>query len=164
MLSKAVSGPLSGYTVLQFDMVKFDDFKQRCYDARVGYSFGAKDPNPGSGTVDFATIDCSGFVRTLVDYASNGAAKSLPDGSWMQDDWFARSGFKRTEYAECALSDGCVRVAIHRAGGRGGDSTGHIWLAVNAHSVESYGGHGPGERPWNHPWFIAHVDDCFVLG
>jgi hypothetical protein len=81
----------------------------------------------------------------------------------VEDDWFAHTEFKRTEYTNCVLPDGFLRVAIHRPGGRGGDATGHIWLVVDGHSVESYGGHGPGERPWNHAWFLEHVDDCFVL-
>jgi hypothetical protein len=159
----AVDGPLYGFNVVDLDLRKFEDFKQRCYDAHVGYLFGAKDPNPGSGRVDFAAIDCSGFVRTLLDYASDGATSSIPDGSWMEDDWFAKGVFKRTAYSECGAGDAHVRVAVHRPGGRGGDATGHIWLTVNGHSVESYGGHGPGERPWDHPWFLAHVDDCYVL-
>jgi len=163
-IHKAADGPLAEFMVIDIDWLKLTDFKQRCYDAHVGYGFGDKDPHPGSGQVDFATIDCSGFVRTLLDYASDGATAPMPDGSWQEDSWFAKTGFKPTEYATCALSDGHLRVAIHHPGGRGGDPVGHIWLATNGHTIESYGGHGPGERPWNHPWFIASADDCFVLG
>ena len=118
--------------------------------------------------MDFAAIDCSGYVRTLLDYASGGATDHIPDGSWMEDQWFALTGFAPTEYANGALSDGHLRVAIHHPSGRGGDPVGHIWLVANGHTMESYGGHGPGERPWNHPWFLrqrrpllcASVKDC----
>ena len=164
----ATVGDLAGNQYADdFDLAKFVEFKQRCY-ARVAagqlaYGFGAKDPNPGSGAIDFVSIDCSGFVRTLLKFAAPATFKDMPDGSFLDDDWFGRMGFKRTEYANFALQDGRLRVAIHRANGRGGDPVGHIWLGINGHTVESFGGHGPGERSWDTPKLVAIVDDCFVI-
>ena len=165
---KATDGPLAGFTVAKLDIDRFIQFKSDEFKKYVSYDFGAKDPDPGSGVVDFDKIDCSGDVRTILMYISHGAFNDLPDGSAMQNHYFEIKGFKHGDYTaylnNAQLSDGLLRVAIHRPGGRGGDKTGHIWLLINGHSDESYGGHGPGERPWNHQWFLDHVDDIYVLG
>lgn len=168
-LTKVVSGPLAGFTVAPINLAKFADFKQRCYNAHVAYGFGSKDPNPGSGKVGFDEIDCSGFVRTLLMYACEGAMDAMPDGSYTQGEWLAAQGFKRSDPANCALADGHIRCCVHHPNGK--DETGHIWLVVggsSVHTVESFGGHGPGERAWNARLHSAYrlnelASVCYVL-
>lgn len=170
MLTRATSGPLAGHTAAPVNFVKFADFKARCYAAHIPYLWGGKAPHPGSGLVDFPLgIDCSGFFRALMMYACEGAMHGLPDGSYTQGDWLAAQGFKQTDPANCANSDGRVRVCIHHPDHM--DEAGHIWVVVGGqrvHSVESYGGHGPGERAWNAPLRSGHTLNelaslCFVL-
>ena len=144
VLSQAKTGPPAGYTVTPIDMAKFIAFKQACYDAHVAYGFGSKDPHPGSGKVDFTEIDCSGFVRTLLMYAAGGAMSALPDGSYTQGEWLAAKGFKPTAASNAADLDGCLRCYVHHPDTL--DETGHIFLTINGHTIESFGGHGPGER------------------
>ena len=169
-LTKATSGDLTGYTVAPINVVKFAAFKQACYDAHIPYSFGGKDPHPSSGKVDFPLgIDCSGFIRTLLMYACEGAMDALPDGSYTQGEWFASKGFKPTDPANCANADGHFRVCVHHPDAL--DETGHIWIVVGnspVHTVESFGGHGPGERSWNAPLHSGHTLNqlasvCYVL-
>jgi hypothetical protein len=163
-------GPLAGHACVNIDFDRLTEFKADAYAAGVGYSFGGKDPRAGSGVIDFDAIDCSGWVRTTLIYVTHGMLADIPDGSFCENDYFARKGFKEKvilSAADCGslgLSDGLLRVAVHLPNGRGGDATGHISLFVNGHSIESYGGHGPGERPANHPWFLNHWDRSYVLG
>lgn len=150
ILQKAESGSLSGHTIAPINLAKFAAFKAECYAKHVSYGWGMKDPNPGSGRVGFTEIDCSGFVRTLLMYACEDAMDAMPDGSYTQGEWLAAKGFKPTDPANCGLSDGHLRINVHHPDHR--DEAGHIWIVVGGatvHSVESFGGHGPGERTWN---------------
>jgi hypothetical protein len=162
-------GPLAGFVSVPIDLNRFVNNKQAAYDVHIPYLMGGKDPKCGQGLIDYPRgIDCSGFARTLLMWAAHGLLNDMPDGSWAEDPWFVSAGFKAGDYnaymANAMNNDGFLRIAIHRPGGRGGDPTGHVWILVNGHSVESYGGHGPGERPWNHQWFVDHVDHIFVVG
>ena len=166
---KMTSGPLAGFSAIDFDFDRFAQFKGYCED-NFDYQMGGKCSNLGTFPPTYELngapcdgCDCSGFVRSLLYYATEGGLL-IPDGTWAEDPWFGPQGFKRTSYVNCAVNDNLVRVAIHRPGGRGGDPTGHIWLCVHQHTVESYGGNGPGERPWALPLLVDLVDDCFVLG
>ena len=164
-IHKATDGDLAGHTVVDINMQKFVNFKQRCYAAvaagQLTYGYGAKDPHPGSGEIDFTAIDCSGFVRTLIDYASDMATSAMPDGSWNEGDWFAAQGFKpESDYSGALLSDGHIRVWVHHQHGRGGDPFGHVWLTINGHTVESCGGYGPHEQPssvYEGIWDVGYV-------
>ncbi len=155
------SGPLVGYVAAEIDWERFKKFKGECYAAHVPYLWNGKDRHCGSGTVDFPGLDCSGFARTLLMFAGGGpeegAFRHLPDGSYTQGEWFRRQGFKQTTPGASALHDGRLRVNVHHADDK--DETGHIWLAVNGHTVESFGGHGPGERAWNYRLHSGHTLD-----
>ncbi len=155
------SGALAGHTAAEIDWERFKKFKADCYAAHIPYLWAGKDPRCGSGAIDFPGLDCSGFVRTLLMYAGGGpeggAFQHLPDGSFMQGQWFGRQGFKLTLPKYAAERDGRLRVHIHHADDK--DETGHIWLTVNGHTVESFGDHGPGERAWNARLRSGHTLD-----
>lgn len=126
----------------------------------VKYRLGAK---PRLGTlpgVSFTESDCSGFVRWLIYAASIGKVK-MPTGSVLQREWCEENGFKRTDYnLHARLEDSRLRVAFINPGG---GKVGHVWLVINGQTIESYGGHGAGRRPWNDPVLVRNVDHCFVL-
>ena len=143
------------FTSLSLNAAKFIAFKQACYDAGVAYGFGSKDPNPGSGKVDFSEIDCSGFVRTLLMFAGNGTLDDFPDGSYTQGDWLAAKGLKPTLASNGGNTDGYLRCYVHHPDSL--DGTGHVWLTVNGHTVESCGGRGPCERHWNTSLHSGHT-------
>ena len=159
-LLRGKDSTLPGFPSLPVDIGKFIAFKQACYDAHVAYGFGAKDPNPGSGKIDFWEIDCSGFVRTLLMYAAGGAFNDFPDGSYTQGEWLAAKGFKPTAASNGGNTDGYLRCYVHHPDTL--DETGHIWLTVNGHSVESHGGGGPSERPWNAMLHSGHTLDALA--
>ncbi len=173
-LTKAEGGPLVGFAVLpgvvSSIVALLLSALAACQFRGVSYGLGSKAPEPFSAKVCFRRIDCSGFVRWALWVATRGAVL-LPDGSYLQNDWCAAQGFKHADsaaYANTALHDGHVRLCFHKPGGRGGDGIGHVWLVYGdgsgeAMTLESYGGHGPGRRPWNHQWFLDHVDDIYVL-
>ena len=178
----AKSGPLAGYIEVPVDIERLASYKEAAYKANVVYGWGAKDPNPGCGIIDYNDIDCSGFFRTLSDFITHLILRNagLPDGSYAQADWFS-SAFKvvgggtgkfkyhvinsQQDYLDAAyINDNIYRVCFHKPGGRGGDGTGHVWVAVHNHTVESYGGHGPGERDVTHGWFEQHCDLVVPIG
>lgn len=134
-----------------------------CEAHGVKYGFGEKCPEPHLGQLPivFGEIDCSGFARSSVKFASGGKIV-MPDGSYQQGDWFAAQGFKRTDNSNCALNDGHLRVCIHHPDHI--DETGHIWFVVGGRTIESYGGHGPGSRAWNAVLSSGHrLDDLATL-
>lgn len=181
MIAKATTGPLKGFAVLNIDKAKFVAFFVALIGAGVRYLMGGKWPESHMGEmpppVRVTGIDCSGAVRAALAAATNcGLASLLQDGSWNEDDSLVRLGVKRHEIASdqdyldaISAKDGLLRVCIHKPGGRGGDSVGHVWVVLYWHGrlivFESCGGHGPYMgHPVDHDWFVAHCDDVFVLG
>ncbi len=161
-LASATGGPLIGFAVLPLAVSLLLAALAACQFRGVRYGLGSKAPEPLSAKVCFRRIDCSGFVRWALWVATKGAVL-LPDGSYVQNDWCAAMGFKRTDYSNCTLHDGHVRLCFHKPNGHGGDSMGHVWICLNGKTLESFGGHGPGQRDFDHQWFLDHVDDCYVL-
>ena len=170
-LPKATDGPLVGFAVLPVAAALLLSALAACQFRGVAYGLGSKAPESQppqpqfSVKPNFRRIDCSGFVRWALWVATKGAVL-LPDGSYVQNDWCAARGFKHGDYktyGNTALHDGHLRLCFHKPGGRGGDSIGHVWLVLNGKTLESFGGHGPGARDWDHPWFKDSVDDVYVL-
>ena len=125
----------------------------------IRYLLGSK-PKLGSiPGVGFKNADCSGFVRWLVAGATRGQI-TMPMGSYWQQEWCKSQGFKKTDYANCGLNDNRLRVAFINGGG---SKIGHVWLICNSMTVESWGGHGAGRRPWNTSVLIKNVDATYVL-
>jgi hypothetical protein len=126
--------------------------------AGVHYRFGAKAADiaqvPHAGT----SIDCSGWVRVLLRRA---AGITIPEGSWGQREWCESQGFKHSTYDRdgAGRMDGRVRIGFIRQ--RQGRS-GHVWLIYMGSTLESWGGHGVGRRPWNTK-VLLQCKDVFVL-
>ena len=158
---------IPGYPNLAVTIDGLWTYLHACESAGVKYDFGAKCPEDHLGKLPivFSAIDCSGFVRSAVKFASGGKI-TIPDGSFQQGDWFAAQGFKKTDPANCALNAGHLRICVHHPDRL--DGTGHIWFVINGKTLESYGEHGPGSREYNAMLSSGHRLDelatlCFAL-
>ena len=129
---------------------------------KVKYRLGAK-PKMSAvpGQPGFRVCDCSGYVRWML----HQLGVHCPDGSWYQQDWCKQRGFKSTTYSNARLSDDRLRLAfINTAPGK----VGHVWFIINGYTIECYGGHGTGRRPWNANLSGGRrldtlADACYVL-
>lgn len=121
------------------------------------YLMGAKVPLHMNSD-EWDTIDCSGYARLLIYKITDGDI-IMPDGSFYQNAWCKNQGFKRTPYLSTALKDDRLRIAFipPKYDNR------HVWLIINGMTAESWGGHGPGRRPWNSQPLRKYVSDCYVL-
>lgn len=175
---------LTGYPFVPVDLTRLHEFTMTAEADKIHYLYGGKDPNLGSGLIDFPQgIDCSGWDRTVKDYATHSIMKQLgyPDGSYQQAVWCINNKLKchriysQQDYLNAVAKDGILRTGFHFPNGRGGDSVGHVFnllfdpedpaSATNGiTSNESYGGHGPGERPYTHQWFLDHCDLVVCVG
>lgn len=133
-----------------------------CFKGKHRYKMGAK-PRLGAKPESFVQTDCAGFVRWLLYACTNPKAK-LDMGSWYQNQWCAKQNFKDAVYREVAgLKDSRLRIAFIAPGSMGKGSDGHVWLIINGQTIESYGGKGPGRRPWNNKTLLDNVTSCYVL-
>lgn len=131
-----------------------------CMARGIGYKLGAKADDPASPAPDYDHIDCSGWVRAAVAAATEGRTL-MPDGSVNQNDWCAASGLKRSTFAACRLGDGLTRIGFIRPSAK--HSVGHVYLARNGRTLESWGGHGPGTRAVTTHVLSAETTDVYVL-
>ena len=104
-------------------------------------------------------VDCSGLVRLFLNRITFDHL-IIPDGSWHQNKWAMGYPLRPCDYSDCAKLDDRLRIAF-MAPGRG--KHGHVWLCVNGHTIESYGGHGPGRRAWNVKPLLSRVSTCYLL-
>jgi len=165
MIAKQTAGPMAGFPLLSVDWTRFEAYEAATVNSGIRYGFGAKDPNAGAWPVDYTSIDCSGYVRAILAYATSQqtVANGMPDGSFLEADWFKAQGFKEVDYSTVPDWNSRLLCGVHRPGGRGGDSIGHIWLVIHGHTIESYGGHGPGTHAWDSSWYVESCDECYVL-
>ena len=115
---------------------------------RVTYGLGAKVPffraRPG---IDFTKVDCSGFVREAIREATTPMVK-FPDGSVVQHDWVRSESYRPSSIAAGKLVDGKMRIAFLSPHDTS-SGIGHVALVHMGMTLESHGGFGPNERPWN---------------
>lgn len=135
-------------------------YLRACEDKGVGYALGAKAAHLTAWPPDYAHIDCSGWVRAALAWASDGQF-ILPDGSVNQREWCEANHLKRSAYASLTRVDEIVRIAFIRPSAL--QRIGHVYLAFDGRTLESWGGHGPGSRsPLVHV-LHAFTTDVFVL-
>ena len=139
-------------------------YLRACEARGVGYGLGRKADDHGRDLLQnpprYAEIDCSGWVRAAVGVAAKGRL-ILPDGSVCQNDWCGRHGLKRSDAEALHLRDGLTRIAFIRASAA--HPVGHVYLARDGRTLESYGGHGPGSRAVSAPVLVAETTDVYVL-
>lgn len=130
--------------VMKIDRNKLDQYIQACIDQGVTYGLGDKDPILGAFPPDYESIDCSGFMRALIHYSTDGEV-TMPDGSWNQLDWLIAQGFPQVNFDTCVENDDSIRICVYEQPGH----TGHVWLVMNGITYESHGHAGPSHRDWN---------------
>ena len=162
----------AGFAIVTIDVDRLAQEETAAEAAKVKYGFGSKDPHPGSGAIDFTAIDCSGYCRSLLAFASHLELMKAryPDGSYTQALWLIEQGFAvkhittAQEYAEAIADTATVKQCFHYPNGRGGDKTGHTWLYLRDHPVESCGGCGPTHSMVDNSWELAHCDLVVTIG
>ncbi|MCC7229270.1 MAG: C40 family peptidase [Fimbriimonadaceae bacterium] len=109
------------------------------------YLLGAKAPFLGVQLADVKEIDCSGYTRLIV---SKACGEVIPDGSAKQLEWLIENHFKESTVEAGKLKDGILRMfVLPQQPGKGVGR--HVGFILNGRTYESYGGHGPGSRPWS---------------
>jgi len=159
---EALLPPTQGYPwhSAPLDPEKLRQYRAECMARGVGYQLGAKADDLEAPSPDYEAIDCSGWVRAAVAVATTGRT-ILPDGSVNQNDWCAAQGLKRSGCAACRLMDGLTRIAFIRPSAT--HAIGHVYLARNGRTLESWGGHGPGSRTVSTHILSAETTDVYVL-
>lgn len=146
---QALAGIAPTGGTIQIDWAAAAAFYTACITSqpRVSYGLGAKIPNdtakPG---VDFARVDCSGFVRSVIRRTTNPKV-AFPDGSVVQHDWVKVQDFPVHSVADGKRTDGAVRIAFLSPNDVS-SGIGHVALLHNGYTLESHGGTGPDRRPW----------------
>ena len=139
-------------------------YLRACAARGIGYGLGDKADADGRDLCDdppcYAAIDCSGWVRAAVAVATAGRTL-LPDGSVCQNDWCAARGLKRSDPDALRLRDGRTRIAFIRPSAA--HPVGHVYLARNGRTLESWGGNGPGSRSVSVRVLATETTDVYVL-
>jgi cell wall-associated NlpC family hydrolase len=148
---------LTGTILWTVDTDKLVDLVTQMRAAGIGYHLGSK-AALGAPISTIQKIDCSGFVRYAIYYASGGSVK-MPDGSWVQDEWCKKQGFTSVPYKrDACLGDDRLRIAFMH-----GTAIGHVWFILNGQTIESHGGVGPDRRDWATPILVHNVSTCYAL-
>lgn len=122
-------------------------------------------------------MDCSGYIRSLVFYASKERLL-LPEGSAEQWEWLERSGMtalsgplKGYDHVRPLSAADPIRTQDSHPGNLSPlyiafiETTplhaGHVWFIVDGTTIECYGGHGVGSRPWNARPLPQEVAACY---
>ena len=93
------------------DPFRLLDLCHRLMDGYVSYGFGIK-ADLNAQPEDIKSIDCSGFVRSLLYKATYGSLEMPYGGSWIQHDWCKKSLFEAVNYATANRCDGWLRIAF----------------------------------------------------
>lgn len=134
----------------------------------VPYLWGGKAPSPGCDSNDITRgLDCSGLSEWLANRATDGAL-ILPEGSANQHQWCLDQGLHKVDYRNIGEygvnEDGTPRLFICFEDITP-EHSGHVWYVDGSTkaTMESYGHHGPGSRPYDLPMFLDIVSACFEL-
>ena len=139
------------------DSSALTDVHNQMSDGHVAYGFGAKASSLDADPSKITKIDCSGYVRYLI-YQATDKQISMLDGSVRQHEWCRDQKLAKVAYSTCGENDGWLRIAFYQ---KTKNHVGHVWLILNGQTLESYGHHGPGSKPWRDRSKIA--DACYKL-
>lgn len=129
----------------------------------IPYKLGGKAPYLDCSVNALRGIDCSGFIRWLI-YKSTPKL-IIPDGSYNQYRWMKAQGLKEVPYSQTQESIAGESSTLYFAFILASRAipVGHIWAVLqNGDTIESYGGHGPGSRRWNHRPLPQEVGAAFI--
>jgi hypothetical protein len=143
--------------ILSIDIAKARDFLLTCMrsNPRVKYGLGAKVAFGATPGRDFQAIDCSGFVRETIRRSTTLGSR-FPDGSVIQHEWVKTHDFAPVDLSSGGKLDGGVRIAFLDPSDSP-EKIGHVVLVCNGKTLESHGGVGPDERPWNVQGWQKHA-------
>lgn len=147
---------------MPFQLIHPERFLTVCtalMDGHVSYSFGSKASPLSADPSAIHRIDCSGFVQYVI-YHSALSPIRWPAGSYNQEVYCRDAGFRRVPYDDASLQDDWLRIAFLPS--RNGNPR-HVWFILNGVTLESYGGHGPGSRPWDTARLRNNVSACYEL-
>jgi hypothetical protein len=117
----------------------------------VPYVFGGKDSAVLNGQVDdldsITGLDCSGFAGVCLYHMTDGAVRLEDQNSQSQGEWAASQGYKESDPSSATNTNGDLYMFMLPSGSSP-DGIGHVGFVRNSMTAESYGGHGPGSRPW----------------
>ena len=133
-------------------------------NGRVLYKLGAKAPSLGCPASLIRLIDCSGFVRDALFFATGGKL-ILPEGSQPQRDWCEENGLYRLKHysdVEYAREDDSRLFIAFLSPHPGSEWPRHVWLIHQARTMESCGSHGVCSRDWDNSNLI-HAAACYEL-
>jgi len=127
---------------------------------RVPYVWGGKSPSLGCDSNEITGLDCSGLSRWMAYRATDGAL-TIPEGSENQHQWCIDHGLPKADYHGIG-EHGAGRLFICF---EDPTPTGHVWFVdgTTKGTLESYGHHGPGSRPYDLDMFFRIVDACFEI-
>lgn len=144
---------------------KFDKLAHSAFLVGSHYKLGGKAPYLGCPVTKLlGGIDCSGFIRWLV-YNSTQPNLIVPDGSYNQYHWMKSQGLKEVPYSQVQESVEGESSTLYFAFILASREipVGHVWaITHNGDTAESYGGHGPGSRRWNHRPLPQEVGAAFI--
>ena len=130
-------------------------------DGHVTYHLNKKAHPLDIGPEKITQLDCSGFVQYVI-YKTTSLV--VPSGSWHQNHDWCKPRQTRVDYKSSAgLTDCVLRIAFMEAAPKQGRHYGHVWLILNAFTLESHGGVGPDTRRWDDEKLLPHVSDCYEL-
>ncbi len=130
----------------QMFLQRLTGYLAECQARKTRYGLGEKAHVLTAYPPDYAEIDCSGWARAAIAYASEpSGVVILPDGSVNQHEWCEAQHLKVSSPDALTLHDGYLRIAfivptVQRL-------IGHVYLARNGMTYESHGGRGPDSRP-----------------
>lgn len=142
------------------DWEKAEKLVKECRDHGCQYGLGAKAKPLTLDPGQFNKIDCSGMFRYLI-FRTTWPRVTVPDGSWIQAQWFKNNNFKVSSPASVLRVDGVTR-ACFLSPSKSISGIGHVILCRNGWSLESHGSVGPNSRKLDTlPWL--DLCDVFVV-
>lgn len=151
------------YTIDQTRLLQIHDSLDH-----INYSVGLKDNGSAKGKAAYGAevskitgLDCSGYVHYVLREASKNQI-NVPHGSWNINEWFEKSSCRKVDYkSQAEKRDHVLRLGYFAK--TGDMDYGHIWLVLNAETLESHGSKGVNRRSWNNSAIMKHVTHCYEV-